>query len=121
MASDHLANITPEQRLEMQEKARIAREQKKEDGKHLRQDFADEAVFRENASKIKFRLAPSYIPATEQKYLRRLLKHIDKDMNWWRECNGYKSVERWCKDNPNMPAYYLQSLTIEDYLEGVVQ
>lgn len=117
MKSDFLTNMTSEQRLEMREKARLSLEQKKEDGKHLRQDFADEAVFRENASKIKFRLASAYIPASEQKYLRRLLKHINKDMNWWRECNGYKSVEQWCKDNTNMPAYYLQSLTIEDYLE----
>lgn len=117
MKSDFLTNITPEQRLEMQEKARLSREKKKEAGKHLRQDFADESIFRENASKIGFRLASSYIAASEQKYLRRLLKHLDKDMGWWRECNGYKNVEQWCKDNPNMPAYYLQALSIEDYLE----
>ena len=89
MNSDFLTNMTPEQRLEIQEKARLSREKKKEAGKHLRQDFADESVFRENASKIGLRLAPSYIAATEQKYLRRLLKHIDKDMDWWRECNRY--------------------------------
>lgn len=112
-----LGNLSKEERLANLEKARISREKKKEAGKHLRQDFADESVFRENASNIGFRLASSYIPASEQKYLRRLLKHLDKDMDWWRESNGYKNVEQWCKDNPNMPAYYLQALTIEDYLE----
>lgn len=112
-----LGNLSKEERLTNLEKARISRKKKKEAGKNLRQDFADESVFRENASKIGFRLASSYIPASEQKYLRRLLKQLGKDMDWWRECNGYKNVEQWCKDNPNMPAYYLQALTIEDYLE----
>lgn len=114
-----LGNFTPEERAANLEKARKAREQKKEAGQHLRNDFVDEPHWRANASKLGFRLAASYIPASEGKYLRRLLKHLDRDMDWWRECTGYKNVEQFYKDNPDWPCYALQGITIDDYLEEV--
>lgn len=56
-----LTNITPEQRAEMMEKAKLSKLAKKEAGKDLKQDFMDENHFRALASRYGIRLPASYI------------------------------------------------------------
>ncbi|MNF64839.1 hypothetical protein D3C85_292890 [compost metagenome] len=110
-----VANLTEEQRKEMYEKARISREEKKKAGEHLKNDFLDEGHWRELASQVGFRLAAKHIPCSETKYIKRLLNHLGKEADWWKENNGYNKFSSFAKDNPDWPAFAAQGLVLEDY------
>lgn len=109
-------NFTPEQRQEHLRLAAIARIRKKEEGKDLRQDWADENFFRESASKIGFRLANAYISSKEVKYARKLLRFIGKDVQWWLEATGYSKLNDFYECNPLTPCWVMQGIIIETYL-----
>lgn len=112
MALPNLKEFSPEQRIEFLEQARIAKEAKKEAGKHLRQDWADAKLWEWLRSKTGVKAPLYYIPCTETKYVSRTLKKIGKDSVWWKEYFAH-SVPQWCEWNPNVPAYVLQGLMLE--------
>ena len=112
----HLVALTPEQREIMLEKSRISREAKKKAGEHLKQDFGeDETLWRKLASEVGFRLAAKHIPCSETKYIKRLLKHLDRTPEWWKEVNGYTKFSQFAKNNPDWPMFACQGLILEDY------
>lgn len=115
MASEHLKEITPEQRADMQEKARISLEIKKEAGKHLKQDFSDEPAWRRMASEVGFRLPATYIKCNDVKYVRRLIKHLGRDVDWYKQCSGYGSLHGFYRDNKDWPMYALCGVILEDH------
>lgn len=101
-----IGNLTKEQREEMLEKARIAREEKRKAGEHLEQDFGtDEAVWRSLASKYGVRLPASYIPNSEVKYLKRVAKALDIDLVEYLEDCGVKTLKQLAALNSNWPAW----------------
>ena len=108
-------NLSSEDRQRLREKANETREAKKLAGQHLKQDFSDEPHWRMLASQVGFRLAASHIPASEIKYVKRILKHLDKDITWWQDKTGFTKISDFYKENPNYPAYSLQGLILEDY------
>ena len=112
MSSNKLMDISPEKRREFLEQARIAKEAKKEAGKHLRQDWADAKLWEWLRAKTKVKAPLYYIPATETKYVYRTLKKIGKDNTWWKEHFAI-NIGKWCEWNPNVPAYVLQGLMLE--------
>ena len=112
MALPNLKEFSPEQRTEFLEQARVAKEAKKEAGKHLRQDWADAKLWEWLRAKTKVKAPLYYIPANETKHVSRTLKKIGKDSVWWKE-HFASSVPQWCEWNPNVPAYVLQGLMLE--------
>jgi hypothetical protein len=113
MKSEHLKNITPEQRLFMQEKARIAREQKKEAAKLLKVLYADEKHWRELASSAGIRLPTAYLPSTETKYLRRAAKKLNIDMQEYLDDCGVKNLRQLVEINPTHTALCEVGLLLE--------
>jgi hypothetical protein len=116
MKSDYLKDITPEQRAQMQEKARIARDKKKEAGKNLRQDFSDEKFWRQTASDLGFRLPMSYVPASETKHLKRAMKKLGVDPKEWLEAEGFSRLTTFGNENPDWPAWAHVGLLLEWYV-----
>lgn len=117
MLKDYLTQLTPEQRAEMQDKAKLTREAKKLAGESLKQDYSDENHWRELASKIGFRMPASYIPCSDTKHLKRLLKLCKIDPKQWAEIEGYSSLKQFVIDNPEMPSYARCGLVLEYYFE----
>lgn len=112
MGIANLNEISPEKRLELLEQARIAREAKKEAGKHLRQDWADAPVWDYLRSELAIKSPLYYIPASETKYISRTLKKLGKDTGWFYE-HFCQPVSKWAILNPKAPAYVLQGLMME--------
>jgi hypothetical protein len=117
MLKDYLTHLTPEQRLEMQAKAKATREAKKLAGKNLKQDFPDESHWRDLASRIGFRMPASYIPCSETKYLKKLLKLCNIHPTGWVEIEGYSSLKGFAVDNPDWPCYARCGLVLEYYFD----
>ena len=117
MKQNNLPTITPEQRLEMQVKAKATREAKKLAGENLKQGFSDESHWRDLASRIGFRMPASYIPCSETKYLKKLLKLCRIDPRQWAEIEGFSSLKQFGIDNPDWPCYARCGLVLEYYFD----
>lgn len=109
-----MKDFTPEQRLQFQEAARQKRLQQIEFAeKHLRNQFADDAHWRELASKHGIRLPAWYVPGTDLKHIRRALRKLGMGSQGMRECTGFARAEDFAAANPNWPAYALIGLLLE--------
>lgn len=110
-----LAHITAEDRLKAQDLAREVRQNKIEYAQeHLKLDYMDMQYWESLASKHNFRLALWYLPCSELKYARRLMKHLGVDSKWWREHNEC-SLESWVKINHTFTARAMQGIILESY------
>jgi len=100
-----MQNASIEQRQEWLEKAKIAREQKREAGQNLFQDFGDDLThWRELASKYGVKLPAYYLDGTNTKYLKRTFKAVEMDINLWLSDQEMKLGD-FHKLNPTWPAY----------------
>jgi hypothetical protein len=108
-----LGNLTPEQRAEALEKARIAREEKKKAGEHLKQDFLDENYWRNLGSRLGVRLPASHIPNTETKYLKRIATKLNIDLKEYLEDSGCTTLKKLVALNSSFPAYAEVGLLLE--------
>lgn len=97
-----LENITPEQRQAYLEQGRIARQEKILFAQeHLDTDHGeDEKVWRELFSLYNLRAPQRHIPATEVKYLKRMVKAVGADMQDYMIACGTKNVIQLAKMNP---------------------
>lgn len=118
MKSTYLQNLTPEQRQELRAKAAQSREDKKKAGEHLKQDWVDEAYMRGLASEFNIRLPASYVPNIETKYLRRVAKKLNIDLNAYVEACGVKNLKELVSLNPDHPAYVEVCHMLEYYKEN---
>ena len=118
MKSTYLQDLTPEQRQELRAKAAQSREDKKKSGEHLKQDWADEAHMRGLASEFNIRLPSSFIPNTEIKYLRRVAKKLNIDLNVYVEACGVKNLKQLVALNENVPAFIEVCWMLEWYKEN---
>lgn len=119
--SDHLKNVSLEDRKLMQEKAAEKRKKQKEFAEaNLKLGFEDKDHWRMLAQKVGFRLAQRYVPSTETKHVRKLLKAINKDSSWLEQVSGVKSVKVFCSLNPTWPAFAIQGTLLENYCEELV-
>ena len=94
-------------------KAQEAIAQKKLDNAHLKSDFSDLPHWKELASKYGVRLPSYYIPSKETKYLRRLFKKVEMDIQEYLEYCGVSTLKQLVKLNPNYPAYAELGLALE--------
>lgn len=113
---DYLSSLSTEDRQAMVLKSKETRELKRKAGESL-QVFTDEAYWRTLASKAGIRMPASYVPASEGKYLKRVLKKLDIPFSEWQEENGYKTIAQFAADNPTWSAVALIGLTLESYFE----
>lgn len=119
MNKDYLTNLTPEQRLEMREKAKASKDAKRLFAQeNLKSEWADENHWRELASRIGFRLPASYIPCSEVKHLKRLLKVCNIDPKHWSEIEGFKTLKGFSSLNPEMPSFVRCGLVLEYYFDN---
>lgn len=110
---DRLKNMTPEQRAEMKEKARIAGEERKAYAiANLRIDTLDHKGWRELAKKFKVRLPIIYHPA-DAKQVRKALKKVSRDIPWARINFGFKRVEDVLEMNPSMTGLEFMGMCLE--------
>ena len=95
------------------EKAKLAVQQKKEANAHLKQDFSDENHWKSLASRYGVRLPRYYICNSETKYLKRLFKNVEIDIQEYLDDCGVKTVKSLVKLNSNWPCYAEVGVALE--------
>lgn len=113
MKQSPLTNMSDEQRAEVIKMAQEARIAKRAAGQHLRQDFGDETLWRSLASEVGLRMASSYIPCTEIKYVNKALKVVGKDTAWLKNHSGLSTKEFMLSFGDDAPAWAIQGLILE--------
>lgn len=103
----------PRDMSQYREQAVAARLAKQEAAKSLKQDWEDIQHWKELASKHGVRL-PSYVhPNTETKYLKRLFKKLNLDIQEYLDSCGVKTAKSLVNMNTNYPAYAEVGLALE--------
>lgn len=113
----YLQNLTEEQRKANLERARIARQEKAEAGKLLFHDFCDLPHWQKLAKKYGVRLPNSYIPNSDVKHLKKVIKKLGVDYKDYLEACGYSNFSQFHKDNPTWPLYAEVGLFLEHFDE----
>lgn len=93
-------------------KAKESREKLIEDAKLLQHDWSDQPHWKMLASKHSQRLPAWYQPANP-KNMRKCVKKLGKDVEWFREVTGFESYKHHQAANPRMPAYCFMGLLLE--------
>lgn len=85
---------------------------------NLKLDWEDLPHWKSLSSKYGFRLPSYYQPGTETRYLKRLMKHCNVDMNDYLESCGVRTVKELVCLNPTHPAFVFCGFALE-WVEGV--
>lgn len=110
---NNLPTLTPEQRAEMLEKARLSREMKKENSANIVVSL-DDKYWRETASSLGVRMPPAVAQSHEFKWLKRAAKKLDVDIGTWvKEVTGCTSLQQIADLNKNIGAVGVQGLFLE--------
>lgn len=110
-----LANITPEERAEMAEKARLKKEHSKEYAKqHLKNNCADEPYWRELSSKYSYRL-PVWYKQAGAPHVNKFLKKFGLSKEWYEGWTGFKNGNQESHKNPTMSALQQIGILLECY------
>lgn len=108
-----IADLTPEERAVLVERAQLARQQKiaafKAKAHLLEKDFEDMPHWRRLARRFKVRMPPSYMPCSELKYARRACKRVGLNYVEWFD----EKLRDFPRNNPTWPAYALVGLILE--------
>ena len=111
-----IANMTPEQRAEALDKARIARAEKtaawKASSHLLKSDFSDSAYWHKLASKFKVRMPGSHVPGSEFKAIRKAARKLGIEPAQIRDTFG-GDVKHIHAMNPTWPAFAIIGLLLE--------
>lgn len=127
--NNKLANLSPEQRQAMLEAAAEARKEKKAWAEeHLDLEWGtDENVWRDLCSKLGFRMPNRYTSNQETRYIKRLFKHVDVDIQEYLDDCGVKTVKQLVALNPTYPVFaeigfaleHLNEHYLEKFVKGV--
>jgi len=99
-----LPTLTPEQRVEMLEKARLSKQAKKDASGNII-TFTDEDHWRTIASEMGVRMPQSVAQASEHKHVKRLARKLGVDINVWvRDVVGARTLSEISDANPNAGA-----------------
>ena len=111
-----IANMTPEQRAEALDKARIARAEKtaawKASAHLLKSDFSDYAYWHKLASKFKVRMPGPHVPGSEFKAIRKAARKLGIEPAQIRDTFG-GDVKHIHAMNPTWPAFAIIGLLLE--------
>ena len=117
----NVATLTPEQRAEMLEKARLSRELKKANSANIVVSL-DDKYWRETASSLGVRMPPAVAQSHELKWLKRACNKLNIDVNYWtKEIVGAKSLKEVADMNPNIGAVGIFGLVLEAYVNGMFE
>ena len=105
--SDHL---TPEVRARALANRRARAEWARA---NLRSDFLDDPRWVDLARKRGLRL-PAWTAICTRSAMVRWLHRLGLSMDWYREQNGYRTVEQWIEANPAWPLRAFVGLCLED-------
>lgn len=111
-----IANMTPEQRAEALDKARIARAEKtaawKATAHLLKSGFSDSAYWHKLASKFKVRMPGTHVPGSEFKAIRKAARKLGIEPAQIRDTFG-GDVKHIHAMNPTWPAFAIIGLLLE--------
>lgn len=109
-------NMTQEERTEMLEKARAAREKKKElfisESHLLKSSFADKNHWRKLASKFQVRFPADYVPGSEVKLSRRAMRKSGVSPEIIKDRLGM-DIKAFAEQNSTWPAYAIIGIILE--------
>lgn len=108
-----MLNQTPEEREINRLKGLQARAEKSAWAKeNLRDDYLDKPLWKELATKAGVRLPPFYAPATETKYIKRVMRKLGKTPKEYSDLLGFNYLDVGVL-NQHMPAYAAVGLFLE--------
>lgn len=118
-----ITNMTPEERQEVLDKAQVARRERREAAiRHAEENlctvYEDEPAWRDMASNLGVRL-PSWYDEPSPRNIKRFLKKINKDVNWFKEMNGVSKLDQWGKMNPRWTMLACAGIMLEDMQEEI--
>lgn len=114
MSTEHLKQMTDEDRAN----AAIKREASKEWAKeNLIQNFSDETYWRSLSSDYYVRMPLRQAPP-EPKYLKRAAKKLGMDINEFISSTGFSTLKQFTTANSKWPAYALVGLILEYHHEN---
>lgn len=116
MKSEYLKDVTPEMRLEMQEKARLSRIAKREYAEtHLKTEYADMTYWKSLAGELNVRLHQRYDVGV--KGIKRVCNQLGIEVSKFVTSTGCKTLQEWVKLNPTWGALPLACMVMEYYVE----
>lgn len=104
--------MTEEQRIRVKEKRT---EQKEWASTHLRDNFADEPVWRALGSEYSVRFPQRHVPGTELKYLKRTCKKLGLEISTFLESTGFTTLKQLVSANKTYPSWAFVGLILEFY------
>lgn len=82
---------------------------------NLKDDFADEPVWRTLGSEYGVRFPQRHVPATELKYLKRTCKKLGLEINTFLESTGFTTLKQLVSANKTYPSWAFVGLILEFY------
>lgn len=104
--------MNDEQRQVVKEKREAAQLWAKD---HLKDDFADESVWRALGSEYGVRFPQRHVPGTELKYLKRTCKKLGIEISSFLESTGFSTLKQLAETNKTYPSWSLVGLILEFY------
>lgn len=80
---------------------------------HLKNDFADEPVWRSLGSEYGVRFPQRHVPATELKYLKRTCKKLGLEISTFLESTGFTTLKQLVSANKTYPSWAFVGLILE--------
>lgn len=112
MSNPSFTPMSQEQREEVRLK-RIA--QQEWASINLKDDFADEPVWRSLGSDYSVRFPQRHVPGTELKYLKRTCKKLGIEISSFLESTGFSTLKQLAETNKTYPSWALVGLILEFY------
>ena len=82
-------------------------------GENLKDDFADEAVWRNLASDKNIRMPQRHIPGTDLKHMKRACKKLNIEISSFLESTGFSTLKQFANANVKWPSWALVGLILE--------
>lgn len=84
-------------------------------GENLKNNFADEPVWRALGSEYGIRFPQRHVPATELKYLKRTCKKLGLEISTFLESTGFTTLKQLVSANKTYPSWAFVGLILEFY------
>ena len=112
MSNPSFAPMSEEQREAVRIKRLVDQEWAKN---NLKDDFADEPVWRALGSEYGVRFPQRHVPATELKYLKRTCKKLTLEISTFLESTGFTTLKQLVSANKTYPSWAFVGLILEFY------
>ena len=110
MSNPSFTPMTEQQREEVRLK-RIAQQEWATN--NLKDNFADEPVWRSLGSDYSVRFPQRHVPGSELKYLKRACKKLGLEISTFLESTGFSTLKQFAEANKTYPSWALVGLILE--------